>query len=193
MFERFTREARTVVTRAAEDGRRLGHVHIDTEHLLLGLVAPEAGGSSRLLLDAGLDPERLDAEVQRLNAPPGGFFSHEEAAALRTVGIDVDAVLDRMRQTFGPDAVRPEPAPRRGPFRRSRAGGRPGFTRRAKKVLELSLREAIACQDRYIGSEHILLGLLREGHGAAATILRDSGVDLAALRARTLAALRKAA
>jgi ATP-dependent Clp protease ATP-binding subunit ClpA len=60
-------------------------------------------------------------------------------------------------------------------------------------VLELSLREAVARRSGHIGSEHILLGLLREGDGLAAAVLRQSGVDLAALRAATLRALDRAA
>src|SRR5690348_3857478 len=56
------------------------------------------------------------------------------------------------------------------------------FTPRAKKVLELSLREAVQLQHNYIGTEHILLGLLREGEGVAAQILVEHG-DLRAIRA----------
>jgi ATP-dependent Clp protease ATP-binding subunit ClpA len=192
MFERFTREARSVVARAAEDARTYGHDHIGTEHLLLGLLGPDAGTSRQLLLDAGLDAGRIEHEVER-RGRPSGFFSDEEAEALRTVGIDVEAVLQRMEQTFGPDAVLAPPSPRRGPFRRARAAARSRFTPRAKKVLELSLREAIRCQDDHIGSEHILLGLLREGRGCAVSILREAGVDIDALRRSAMAAVRKAA
>jgi ATP-dependent Clp protease ATP-binding subunit ClpA len=71
--------------------------------------------------------------------------------------------------------------------------GHLAFTGRAKKVLELSLREAIALHHGHIGSEHILLGVLREGDGLAATILTQRGVDLRALRAATLRALDEAA
>ena len=56
------------------------------------------------------------------------------------------------------------------------------FTPRSKKVLELSLREAMQLGHDYIGTEHILLGLVREGEGVAAQILVKSGVDLAAVR-----------
>jgi len=192
MFERFTREARSVVARAAEQARTHGHDHIGTEHLLLGLLGPDAGTSRQLLLDAGLDAGRTEEEVQR-RGRPSGFFSNEEAQALRTVGIDVEAVLHRMEQTFGPDAVLPPPSPRRGPFRRARAATRSRFTPRAKKVLELSLREAIRCRDDHIGSEHILLGLLREGRGCAISILREADVDIDGLRRSTMAAIRKAA
>ena len=57
------------------------------------------------------------------------------------------------------------------------------FTPRAKKALELSLREALEMGDNFIASEHILLGLARESDGVAAGILRSRGVDRAAVRA----------
>ena len=56
------------------------------------------------------------------------------------------------------------------------------FTPRAKKVLELSLREALQLGHNYIGTEHILLGLIREGEGVAAQVLVDLGADLARVR-----------
>jgi ATP-dependent Clp protease ATP-binding subunit ClpC len=60
------------------------------------------------------------------------------------------------------------------------------FTPRAKKVLELSLREALQLGHNYIGSEHILLGLLREGEGVAAQVLARLGGDLKAVRQRVI-------
>lgn len=56
------------------------------------------------------------------------------------------------------------------------------FTPRGKKVLELSLREALQLGHSYIGAEHILLGLIREGHGVAAQVLHQLNVDLNELR-----------
>ncbi|GGT27758.1 hypothetical protein GCM10010176_085620 [Nonomuraea spiralis] len=60
------------------------------------------------------------------------------------------------------------------------------FTPRAKKVLELSLREALQLRHNYIGTEHILLGLIREGEGLAAQALVDIGADLTDIRQRLL-------
>ena len=56
------------------------------------------------------------------------------------------------------------------------------FTPRAKKVLELSLREALQLGHNYIGTEHILLGLIREGEGVAAQVLVKLGADLNRVR-----------
>ncbi len=60
--------------------------------------------------------------------------------------------------------------------------GSPPFTRRAKKVLELSSREALQLGQSYIGTEHILLGLVREGEGVAAQVLVSLGADLDQVR-----------
>jgi hypothetical protein len=67
--------------------------------------------------------------------------------------------------------------------------GQTPFTPRAKTVLELSLREALALGHHYIGTEHLLLGLLREGQGVAAQVLVRVGADLGRVRERVLAVL----
>ena len=65
------------------------------------------------------------------------------------------------------------------------------WTPRSKKVLELSLREALALKHKHIGTEHILLGLIREGQGLAAKILADRGLDLKQLRDKTIEASKE--
>ncbi len=62
--------------------------------------------------------------------------------------------------------------------------GSPPFTPRAKKVLELSLREALQLGHTYIGTEHLLLGLIREGNGVAIQVLQDLGVDMVHVRGK---------
>jgi ATP-dependent Clp protease ATP-binding subunit ClpC len=86
------------------------------------------------------------------------------AKALTTMGIGLDAVRGQVEEVIG----RGQAAP---------AGHIP-FTPRAKKVLELSLREALQLGHNYIGTEHILLGLLREGEGVAAQVLQKLGAEL---------------
>jgi ATP-dependent Clp protease ATP-binding subunit ClpC len=63
------------------------------------------------------------------------------------------------------------------------------FTPRAKKVLELSLREAMALRDDYIGTEHVLLGLVRENQGVASRILLDFDADAEKIRNATIGML----
>lgn len=67
--------------------------------------------------------------------------------------------------------------------------GNPPFTPRSKKVLELGLREALQLGHSYIGTEHLLLGLVREGEGAGATILAQLGANFGELRNRVLEAM----
>lgn len=193
MFERFTVQARGVVVRAQFEARELRHDYVGTEHLLLALLSPDGGTASTVLHDARVEAPRLRAEVNRRIGTPAKILSDDDAAALQTIGIDLDAVLTRIEESFGADALtRPCSRPRRGLLRR-RPGARTRFTPRAKKVLELALREALRLHHDYIGTEHILLGLLREGRGLAAEILIGDGVDLEELRRTTLAALDQAA
>ena len=67
------------------------------------------------------------------------------------------------------------------------------FTERARQVVVLAQEEARTLKHNYIGTEHILLGLLREGEGLAAQILTEAGLTLDGLRQQTLAAMGKAA
>jgi len=192
MFERFTHACRGVITRANEEARQ-AHRLIGTEYLLLGLLEEETGLASRVLRDAGLDPQRVRAAIQQLADTPRSFLSDTDVEALRAIGIDVDAVLAKMKESFGPDALMPRPpAPRRRwPLtrRRDRAGR---FSPRAKKVLELALREALHLKHNYIGTEHLLLALLREGEGRAITLITDAGIQLQELRRATLSAVGRA-
>jgi ATP-dependent Clp protease ATP-binding subunit ClpC len=72
------------------------------------------------------------------------------------------------------------------PGQYSRPSGHIPFTPRAKKVLELSLSEAKLLGHRYVGTEHMLLGLLREGEGVAAQVLAALGADLDGIRERVI-------
>jgi prophage maintenance system killer protein len=94
------------------------------------------------------------------------------ARALESLGINREAARQQVEQIIGPGQQAP--------------GGHIPFTPRAKKVLELSLREALALGHNYIGTEHILLAMLREGHGVAAQVLTGLGIGHAQTRERVL-------
>lgn len=176
MFERFTVNAREVVTGAQEAARELGHKHIGTEHLLLAMLTTGSGIAYTVLSGAGLTASRVREDIR--------LFHGDDAEALESIGIDLDAVRAKIEESFGPGALDPVgPKQRKGWF----AGHIP-FTPRAKKTIELSLREAIALKHKDIGSEHLLLGIVREGEGLGAKILTDAGLDLAQLRHQVLAA-----
>ena len=188
MFERFTSGSRAVVETAQKEARTAGHGYVGTEHLLLGLLVTE-GVAARVLSDAGLTAEAVRADLERRVGD--ALVSGPDAEALRAIGIEVAEVRARVEESFGPGAL--ERARFGGRCRSRPLSGHVPFSPRAKKVLELSLREAIRLHHNYIGTEHILLGLLREGEGLAARILADSGVRADDLRNSVLAALGKVA
>lgn len=130
-FEKFSERARRALTRAQEEAQHFGHNYIDTEHILLGLIAEEDSVASQVLSNLGV--------------------------AVSKVRSAVEFIVGR--------------------------GGRPntnevGLTPRAKKVIELAVDEARRLNHSYIGTEHLLLGLLREREGSAAGVLESLGVTL---------------
>ncbi|MCS4277686.1 ATP-dependent Clp protease ATP-binding subunit ClpC [Mycetocola sp. BIGb0189] len=94
------------------------------------------------------------------------------AKALESLGISLDAVREQVQDIIGQGQQQPT--------------GHIPFTPRAKKVLELSLREALQLGHNYIGTEHILLGLIREGEGVAAQVLVKLGADLNRVRQQVI-------
>ncbi len=94
------------------------------------------------------------------------------AKALESLGISLDAVREQVQDIIGQGQQAPS--------------GHIPFTPRAKKVLELSLREALQLGHNYIGTEHILLGLIREGEGVAAQVLVKLGADLNKVRQQVI-------
>jgi ATP-dependent Clp protease ATP-binding subunit ClpA len=192
MFERFTHEARRVVVGAQREAASLNHDRIGTEHILLALMSERAGVGSRVLTELGLERERTrSALLETLEArgskrQGSDRLSEPDPDALATIGIDLDAVRGAVEETFGPGALERTRARRgRATGREPRPVHRP-FTPRAKKVMELSLREAIALRHRHIGTEHLLLAIVREGEGLAALLLVRAGLDPTAIRRSVL-------
>ncbi len=133
---------------AIDEARKLGHSHVGTEHLLLGIVRQSESTAAKLLGSLGVDLERVRHDVIATLGQP-----HRELGA------------------SAPAAVSPQPAGQfAGPFDR--------FTDRAKRVLALAQDEAIRFNHNYIGTEHLLIGLIREEEGVAARALNTLGVEL---------------
>ena len=130
-FEKFSERARRALTRAQEEAQRFGHNYIDTEHVLLGLIAEEEGVASRVLASLGVAPNKIRAAVEFV-------VGRGERSSIGEVGL----------------------------------------TPRAKRVIELAVDEARRLNHTYIGTEHLLLGLLREREGAAVGVLESFGVSL---------------
>jgi ATP-dependent Clp protease ATP-binding subunit ClpC len=145
MFERFTTQARHVVSLAGDEARALDHSYIGTEHLLLGLLGETDGIAARALAEVDLSLEtarsRVVAAIGRGNQPAQGHMP---------------------------------------------------FTPRAKKLMDLSQREAFSLRHNHVGTEHILLGTLKLGEGLAATVLNEWRVNSRELRARVVALIAEA-
>jgi ATP-dependent Clp protease ATP-binding subunit ClpA len=217
MFERFTDRARRVVVLAQEEARMLNHNYIGTEHILLGLIHEGEGVAAKALESLGISLEAVRQQVEEIigqgqQAPSGhipftprakkvlelslrealqlghNYIGTEHillgliregdgvaAKALDALGISLDTVRQQVEEIIGQGQQAPS--------------GHIPFTPRAKKVLELSLREALQLGHDYIGTEHILLGLLREGDGVAAQVLVSLGADLNVVRERVIGVL----
>jgi ATP-dependent Clp protease ATP-binding subunit ClpA len=169
MFERFAESARQAVSLAQEEAATLSSDHIGTEHLLIALAAEPSGPAGRALRGLGLDAPVLREDVRG----PGAL----DREALALLGIDLDEVRRRVEAAFGPGAL----------DRRRRCGGHIPFTPISKKTLELALRQALRRGDTFIGTQHILLGLLQAEDEPSVALLRKQGRSLDEVRAALLA------
>jgi len=140
MFERFTDRAKKVMSLANQEAQRLGHEHIGTEHILLGLVKEGSGVGASVLKNMDADLRTIRTEVEKLTK------------------ISADAV----------------------------AMGKLPQTPNAKRVIEFAVEEARSLNHNYIGTEHLLLGLLREREGKAVQVLDTLGVKIDGVREEVL-------
>jgi ATP-dependent Clp protease ATP-binding subunit ClpC len=149
MFETFTDRARLVVVQAQEEARAHHHDSIGTGHVLLGLIHGE-----------GLGPKALDSL----------------GISLDTVRQEVEEIIGQRQEALR-DVEELIAAARQGQQGQQGQQAKIPFQPEAKKVLELSLQESRALGHHYVGTEHVLLGLIREGDGVAARVLAQLGAD----------------
>ena len=141
MFERFTRNARTVVVGAPQIAGRVGASEVRPGHLLESLAATDGGLAMKVLAELGAPGEEVRRVLRGLNARCSDRFDADDAEALKVLGIDLDDVVRRIDSDL---STGPPPVPK----------GHRRFTRESKKVLELALREAMRLGDGFIGTEH---------------------------------------
>src|SRR5215467_1399930 len=167
MWDRLSAEAREVMRLALAESELLGHGYIGDEHVLLGLLRDQASQAASLLRGHGLDLASARAELQRLYA--AGLMPRsraDDAGALRAVGIDLEAVRQRLVTAFGAEAVGTavwrvsrRPWWRGGGRRRTPLCGPPFFAKRAMYL-------AACCAERRgaaaVTPEHLLYGVLRD-------------------------------
>jgi ATP-dependent Clp protease ATP-binding subunit ClpA len=185
MFERFTQNSRKVVITAQQLAQQFGSVVIGSEHLLL--AALQVSETSRQALQQfGVTEESIS---QTIGEPL--LVSDADRQALASIGIDVDEMTSRWQDMFDNvplphmeiEPVRPvRPLwPRKMTPQLAIAAKHRSFTPRAKRCLELSLRESLRLKHRRIEPEHIVLGILREGNGFACQIISRHEVNFAEL------------
>ena len=164
MFERFSQEARAVVLRGVRAAEEVGATRVDSAHLLAALAA-DPGPAGRALAAVGVTRDRVLGDL------PGAV----DPAALRAVGIDWEEVRRAVDTSFGSGALDRA-------LRRRRRRHLP-FTPDAKKLLERTLRVALAARDRRLVPAHMLLAVLGDPQAAGARLLQRYGVEQEALRA----------
>ena len=160
-----------------------------TLRMINRLVAPTSGK----VFIGGVDTDTIERRMDRaapLRRQPGGEAAGEDAEALASIGIDLDEIRRRVEESFGPGALDQAPEPAQGTRRIT-------MTREAKQSVELAAREARALRHGYVGTEHLLLGLIgaaqRNPRGDfSPQTLRDLGIDPAQARQRVLDELRRA-
>jgi ATP-dependent Clp protease ATP-binding subunit ClpA len=186
MFERFTRVARAAVVGAQQEAVALGHDEIFGQHVLLSLMDVD-GVAARVLRRIGVQRDAVVTDITTLGK--------SDAQALNHIGIDLDAVRSQVEAAFGPGALdRPRHRPT-GRIRHRVFGEHLPFSADAKTALEQALREAQTLQHNYIGTEHILLGLVANQKGPVAGALRRLRVagDYEAVKAAVLDELARMA
>jgi ATP-dependent Clp protease ATP-binding subunit ClpA len=171
MFERFTKPARQIVEDAVVEAEREHAPRVTGEHVMLALLGRDTR-SAGVLAAAGLTREVLVAAFAAMRRRGG--LTGAESDALRSLGIDVDAVVEQVEKEHGENALA-EP-------RRSRLRHRP-FAPEAREVLVRTLRQAVERRDRRISDEHMLLALAA-GSGSTAEVLAAHGLTYPEVRAR---------
>jgi ATP-dependent Clp protease ATP-binding subunit ClpA len=150
IFNRFAKEARRSVEAAVAEARMLGHDSIGDEDLMLGILRADEGVAAEVLSSLGVTLEVARQESERMASD-----------ALSSVGISLEDIRTEAGEAFDWSL----PDDRRIPF-----------SPRAKKVLERALGEAVRLRDNHLGTEHILLAILRCEDGTAVRMLARMGV-----------------
>ncbi len=165
-----TPRAKKVIELAVDEARRMNHHYIGTEHLLLGLVREGEGIAAGVLASLGVNLEKVRTQtIQVLSMSAASHVSWQA---------DTDNIVLTDQEVSGSqdeDDFTPAPAMEESDL--------PGvFTVRARRVLDAAQEEAHKLQQNFVGTEHLLLGLVSEEKGLAAQILQDLQVDRETIR-----------
>jgi ATP-dependent Clp protease ATP-binding subunit ClpA len=157
----YTPRVKKVLAFVSEEARALNHTYVGTEHILLGLLREGEGVAGRVLKQFGVELEKTREEILRELEP---IPQPQHAAPMELPETSKSASLPSHREG--------------GEFLESGYN----FTPRAMQVLALARREAHRLNHNFVGTEHLLLGLISLGQGVAVNILGQSGIDLETAR-----------
>lgn len=158
IFNRFAKEARACVRDAEDEARALGHDSIGDEDLLLGILRAEDSEAAAALFSLGVTLEATREESEQMLSE-----------ALSLIGTSFEDIRREAGEAFDMSIF---------------GGHRIPFSPRAKKALEQALKEAVQLRDNYIGTVHVLLGILRNEDGTAVRMLARLEVSAEALEER---------
>ena len=158
----FTERVRKVLMHAREEASALHHEYVGTEHMLLGLCTESEGVAAAAMSSLGLNSGAVRELVLKTVQPGKADVSADTAESGGILGAIADSIgLGRQRFDLP-------------------------YTSRAKKVLEMSMSEARDLSHSYVGTEHLLLGLMREEKGIAAQVLTSMGATISGVRAEVI-------
>jgi ATP-dependent Clp protease ATP-binding subunit ClpA len=170
-----TPRAKKVIELSVDEARRLNHHYIGTEHMLLGLVREGEGIAAGVLESLGVTLERVRREtitvLGRSNDQPAPAPAEAEPESVDVADQPAAITLQPLQDEDDRLPTTPQEQDR---FDK--------FSVRARRVMESAQQEAEHLQHYYIGTEHILLGLIREKRGIAAQVLLNLGVETAKVR-----------
>jgi ATP-dependent Clp protease ATP-binding subunit ClpA len=165
-------KAMKVIQYSIEEAQKLSHKEVGPEHILLGLLREEEGLAAQVLTNMGVKIQPARDEVQKCADP---IREHKIPKELQPGSSEIYPVSDLIPADIPEIPLRPVP-----PQQPASLYAR--FTDRARKVMQLANQEAQRFNHEYIGTEHILLGLVKESSGIAANVLQNLGIDLQKIR-----------
>ena len=182
--------AKKVIEYGMEEADSLHHNYLGTEHILLGLLRGPESVAAQVLHDSGVTLEEARAEVLSLLGHgienPRDNTAKTEYPRVSGTPAMVEQFTDRAREVM--KLAREESGRFHGEAKTEypRVSGTPAmfeqFTDRARETIKLAREESERFHDEYIGTEHLLLGLIKEGNGVAAKVLQSLHVDVGNLR-----------
>lgn len=180
MYERFTDRARKVIRLAGDEARQSNLALIDTEHLLLGLVKEGGGIAAHILKNVGADLNRMRTEIERLLT-----ISHTSESQEKPT--ESDHLIQVIENAWEESRAYPDSDRLKNIIENAWKEARQlPESSRLKQVIVYSMEEARDLNHNYVGTEHLLLGLLREQEGIAAQVLVNLDLTPADVRQEVL-------